>query len=102
LVYFARRALSWINVKRYYLKDQKKKNFLDFIIGDLTSSLEKLNLKNEEEFLPECVDTDFNGQPTLHLGFSAYKTNILTLRTVLEKHFLNAMKSIKANLPDIN
>ena len=50
LVIKARRALTNTYAVRYYLEGRKKQEFFDFIQGDLESSLEKLNKRNEEEW----------------------------------------------------
>jgi hypothetical protein len=42
---------------RFYLKGANKSAFFDFIQGDLESSLEKLNKRNEEDW-QTYLDTD--------------------------------------------
>ena len=57
LVVAARRSLSYTYPFRYYLKGENKQRYFDFIQGDLEQSLERLNGKNEEDWL-EYLDTD--------------------------------------------
>ena len=51
LVVAARRSLSYTYPFRYYLKGENKQRYFDFIQGDLEQSLERLNGKNEEDWL---------------------------------------------------
>ena len=57
LVVAARRSLSYTYPFRYYLKGENKQRYFDFIQGDLEQSLERLNGKNEEDWLL-YLDTD--------------------------------------------
>jgi len=50
LVVRARRALTYTYAMRFFLDGQNKQRFFDFIQGDLESSLEKLNKRNEEDW----------------------------------------------------
>ena len=50
LVIRARRALTYTYPMRFYLEGKNKQWFFDFIQGDLESSLEKLNKRNEEDW----------------------------------------------------
>jgi len=60
LVYFARRALSWMYVRRYYLEDKGKKSLMDFRLNDMCRYLERLNEKNEEKWEELYIETDAN------------------------------------------
>lgn len=60
LVIRARRALTYTYAMRYYLEGRNKQSFFDFIQGDLESSLEKLNKRNEEDW-QTYLDVDSTG-----------------------------------------
>jgi hypothetical protein len=92
LVYFARRALSWMYVKRYYLEDKSKKELMDFRLNDMCRYLERLNEKNEERWEEAYIEDDAMGSPVLTMGFASYKEQVIGLKSCLEKSFLGMMK----------
>ena len=100
LVIAARRSLAYTYPIRFYLKGAAKQQFFDFLQSDLESSLEKLNKKNEEEWVT-YVETNELGQLQLTDKFFAYKQEIVTLRTALNNHFNQCMTSIKNGLPEV-
>ena len=46
----ARRALTYTYPLRFYLESKNKGQMFDFYQGELESSLEKLNKRNEEDW----------------------------------------------------
>lgn len=86
LVIRARRALTYTYPMRFFLEPGPKQRFFDFIQGDLESSLEKLNKRNEEDWYSYV---DVNAFKEIHLGerFFKYKEEINTLRSTLGEHF---------------
>lgn len=85
---------------RFFLEGGAKQRFFDFIQGDLESSLEKLNKRNEEEW-QYYLETD--GFGLIHLGerFYRYKEEVNNLRSTLEGHFSKVINQIEAGLPEI-
>ena len=73
LVIAARRSLSYTYPWRYYLIGENKQRYFDFIQGDLEQSLEKLNEKNEENWLEYLDQDQVTGKPRLGERFFAYK-----------------------------
>jgi len=72
LVVAARRSLSYTYAIRFFLKGAHKQAFFDFIQGDLESSLEALNKRNEEDWL-NYVEYDLNGRLIQGEKFIKYK-----------------------------
>lgn len=85
---------------RFFLEPGPKQRFFDFIQGDLESSLEKLNKRNEEDWYSYV---DVNAFKEIHLGekFFKYKEEINTLRSTLGEHFSRVIIQIEAGLPDV-
>ena len=100
LVVAARRSLSYTYAIRYYLSGPNRQAFFDFQQGELEASLEKLNARNEENWLNYL---DNEGDYTYHLGerFFVFKQQIVTLRETLERHFNTIMLSIQNGLPEV-
>lgn len=77
-----------------------KTAFFDFLQGSLENSLEMLNKKNEEDWQ---VYLEVDANDYLHLGerFYKYKSDINSLRTVLERHFSEIITNLEEGLPYI-
>lgn len=63
LVIRARRALTYTYALRFYLEGRNKQQLFDFYQGELESSLEKLNKRNEEDW-------------QLHLDIDEYQSKL--------------------------
>lgn len=100
IVIRARRALTYTYPLRFFLEGGAKQRFFDFIQGDLESSLEKLNKRNEEDW-QQYLEVD--GFGAIHLGdrFFRYKQEVNNLRSTLEGHFSRVINQIEAGLPEV-
>lgn len=89
-----------------------KKNFFDFMQGELEFSLEKLVKKHEENW-KDYIEPEINmnpGQkgsssaPNMHLGerFFKYKQDVNTMRDTVERHFSKIINEIEAGLPSVS
>lgn len=72
----------------------------DFYQGELESSLEKLNKRNEEDWQTYL---EIDGEGRIHLGekFYRYKQDVNTLKYAVDTHFTRIISQIEAGLPDV-
>ena len=116
LVIRARRAITYTYPMRYFMENNlAKKNYFDFIQGDLEFSLEKLVKKHEENWKdyiePVIIITQDNSSHQIntfaggmHLGekFFKYKQEVNTMRDTVERHFSKVINEIEAGLPSVS
>ena len=101
LVIRARRALTYTYSLRFSLEGGLTKlSFFDFMQGDLEASLEKLNKRNEEDWLT-YIDTDSSNRMHLGENFFKFKQEVNSLSDAVERHFTHIINQIEAGLPGI-
>jgi hypothetical protein len=101
LVIEARRTLAYCYAIRFYLRGPNKQNFFDFLLKELEADLEKLTVYTEMDWT-KYLDTDIKHNLLIGKRFIDHKMQMVTLRTVLEKHFNDSLLSIQSGLPEIH
>ncbi|KAG8048118.1 hypothetical protein GUJ93_ZPchr0008g13677 [Zizania palustris] len=99
-----RRVLKWTYAYGYYLDDDVKSDFFEYLQGEAESGLERLHQCAEKElqaFLPPLrVD---NNEPTPSLTeFGDFRVKLAGLTSVTRNYFENLVQALEAGLEDVH